>query len=211
MTVRHPDLAASRAWLRLRPDIKRPGTQTASILFTTAGYRGAVRNPNRYHYVGPTELHGQPPPAEAITVGVSAVLQRWLAARAQAELDEPFSFVVTLDGSLRLAPRRSEHVALAAGRDVLAAGEMMFTREAGAWRVRQATNQSTGYCPDPDCWTAVSRTLDHLGLKHPGAFTDELIFRRCPSCGERNIVRDGDFTCAMCDSVLPAWWNFAPT
>lgn len=169
-----------------------------------------MTHPSRYRYVGPAELRHQPPSPEAVTVDSSAVLDRWLAGRARAEPDETVTFVVTLDGSLRVAPRRSEHVALAAGRDVLAAGEMMFTREAGAWRVLAVTNQSTGYCPDPDCWTAVRKALDRLGLRHPGDFTAKLVFRRCPSCGERNIVRDGDFTCAMCDSVLPTHWNFAP-
>src|SRR5690349_4898669 len=107
-----------------------------------------MKHPSRHRYVGPAELHGQLPPAEAVTVDSTAVLDRWLAGRDRAELDEPFTFVVALDGSLRVAPRRSEHVALAAGRDVLAAGEMMFTREAGAQRVLEVTNQSTGYCPD---------------------------------------------------------------
>jgi len=40
-------------------------------------------------------------------------------------------------------------------------------------------------------------------------FTNEFTFRRCPRCEERNLVRDGDFTCAICDAVLPASWNFA--
>ena len=46
--------------------------------------------------------------------------------------------VVTLDGVLRLAPRRSEHVALAGGRHVLAAGEMTFVGSAPGWRVTPA-------------------------------------------------------------------------
>ncbi|GAA1040086.1 hypothetical protein GCM10009557_60370 [Virgisporangium ochraceum] len=69
------------------------------------------------------------------------------------------------------------------------------------------SNQSTGYCPDPGCWTAVARALDRVGLPHPGDFTERFVFRRCPSCGERNIVRDDDFTCAPCDSALPTQWN----
>ncbi len=169
-----------------------------------------MKPPSRYRYVGPAELHDQLPSVELVAVGSSAVLDRWLTGRARAELDEPFTFVVTLGGRLKLSPRRSEHVALAAGQDVLAAGEMTFTHDAGVSRVLEVTNQSTGYCPDPDCWTAVSKALDRLRLEHPGDFTTALVFRRCPSCGERNIVRDGDFTCALCDSVLPTHWNFAP-
>ncbi|WP_198171111.1 TFIIB-type zinc ribbon-containing protein [Actinoplanes awajinensis] len=133
----------------------------------------------------------------------ATVLREWLAGRDRAE---PFTFVVALDGRLRLAPRRSEHVALAGGRDVLAAGEMGF---GAGWRVTEVTNQSTGYCPAPDCWDAVAGALDRLGISHPGGFADTIVFRRCPACGERNIVRDGDFTCALCGGALPEQWNFA--
>jgi hypothetical protein len=72
------------------------------------------------------------------------------------------------------------------------------------------TNQSTGYCPDAICWAAVGRALERLGLEHPGDFTTKIVFRLCSSCGERNIVRDGDFTCALCDTALPLHWNFLP-
>jgi hypothetical protein len=50
--------------------------------------------------------------------------------------------------------------------------------------------------------------LDRVGVRHPDNFTDKVIFRRCPTCRERNIVRDDDFTCALCNSALPAQWNF---
>jgi hypothetical protein len=80
---------------------------------------------------------------------------------------------------------------------------MSFAPAEIGWRVAEVINQSTGYCPDPDSWPAVGRALDRLGLPHPGNFTDKVIFRRCPTCGERNIVRDNDFTCALCCSPLP--------
>jgi hypothetical protein len=160
-----------------------------------------------YRYVGPAELRDRAAvPASTTTVDGAAALDRWLAGGAP---DEPFTFVVALDGRLRLAPRRSEHVALAGGNDVLAAGEVRFAPMDIGWRVVAVTNQSTGYCPDPDCWPAVGAALDRAGVAHPGDFTDKVIFRRCPGCGERNIVRDGDFTCALCESALPAHWNFA--
>src|SRR5258706_11327733 len=80
--------------------------------------------------------------------------------RDPRELREPFTFVVALDGLLRLAPRRSEHVTLAGGRDVLAAGEITFVSAEKGWRVAEGTNQSTGYCPDPDNGTS-RRTDQH--------------------------------------------------
>jgi uncharacterized protein YhfF len=60
------------------------------------------------------------------TVTSAHVRARWLAARPADELSEPFIFVVSLDGQLRLAPRGSEHVDCAAEQPVLAAGEVLF-------------------------------------------------------------------------------------
>jgi hypothetical protein len=85
---------------------------------------------------------------------------------------------------------------------------MRFAFAETCWCVAEVTNQSTGYCPDPDSWPAVARALDRVGVRHPGSLTDKVIFRRCPTCGGRNIVRDDDFTCALCNSALPAQWNF---
>ncbi|MEU0561975.1 hypothetical protein [Dactylosporangium sp. NPDC006015] len=92
--------------------------------------------------------------------------------------------------------------------DRLRPGDMMgfATGEPGSaagWRVDRVSNQSTGYCPDPECWPAVAAALDAAGTPHPGGFTDAVLFRRCTSCGQRNIVHDGDFACAVCDAPLP--------
>lgn len=171
-------------------------------------YCFAVARIRRYRYVGPVQLRDQAATLDTVGVGTYAVLTEWLARRDHQELLEPFTFVVAGSGLLRVAPRRSEHVALAGGRDVLAAGEMTFAPASAGWRVTQVSNQSTGYCPDPDCWPAVAQALDLVGVHHPGDFTDKVVFRRCPACGERNIVRDNDFTCALCDSDLPVQWNF---
>jgi hypothetical protein len=122
--------------------------------------------------------------------------------------DEPFTFVVDLEGTLRLAPRRSEHVACAGGRPVLSAGEITFEPGPDGPEVTSATNQSTGYCPEPGSWTAVAAALDRIGVPRPGRFTDEFHFRRYSRCEERNIVKDGDFACAICEADLPAAWNF---
>ncbi len=62
-----------------------------------------------------------------------------------SELAEPFIFVIGMDCALRLAPRRSEHVACAGGDMVLSAGEISFMSEAGRWAVSAVSNQSTGY------------------------------------------------------------------
>ena len=145
-----------------------------------------------------------------IAVTSAQVLARWLAGRPVDELGEPFTFVVGLDGQLRLAPRRSEHADCAAGQPVLAAGDVLFAREGARWSVSEFSNQSTGYCPDPDSWPVVALALDRIGLAHPGDYTHKFAFRRCPACSQLNIVRDGSFACAVCDSALPARWNISP-
>lgn len=156
-----------------------------------------------YQYVGPAEVLAALRPLSS----GHAVLAREDVTVA----GEPFTFVIDVEGILRIAPRRSEHVACAGGGPVLSAGEITFERGAGGLEVASATNQSTGYCPEANSWPAVARALDRIGVPHPGRFTDEFTFRRCPQCGERNVVRDGDFTCAICEGELPVSWNFDST
>src|SRR6266568_3539461 len=160
-----------------------------------------------YRYAGPAVLAERARPGPGvITVTSARVLALWLAARPAGELREPFTFVVSLDGK----PRRSAHVDCAAGQPVLAAGEVLFARDGTGWSVSEISNQSTGYCPDPDSWPALAMALDHIGLAHTGDFTHKVVFRRCPACGQLNIVRDGDFACAVCDSALSAHWDISP-
>ncbi|KOX37514.1 MULTISPECIES: hypothetical protein [unclassified Streptomyces] len=165
-----------------------------------------------YRYVGPVELKAAVRPGESgRRIGSAADFADWAAERSMVELAEPFTFVVGMDGVLRLAPRRSEHVACAGGDTVLSAGEIGFTREAGRWTVDEVSNQSTGYCPDVTSWGGVARALDAVKLQRPSGFTHEVVFRRCPNCQERNIVREDDFVCVFCGSDLPPAWNVDPT
>ncbi|TYB48424.1 hypothetical protein [Actinomadura chibensis] len=166
--------------------------------------------PVEYEYVGPPEILAAVRPGSGGTrVDSGGDFTAWWATLAEDESAEPFTFVVGLDGVLRLAPRRSEHVACADGRAVLSAGEIAFVLEDGRHRVDGISNQSTGYCPDPASWPAVAAALDRVGLPHPGHFTDPIIFRRCAECGERNLVKDGHFFCAVCAAELPSTWNLS--
>ena len=122
-------------------------------------------------------------------------------------MDEPFTYVVGVDGVLRLTERRSEHVACAGGGPVQCAGEIRFERASGGWAVAEISNQSTGYCPDTSSWPAVAAALDGIGIAHPAGFTHEIVFRRCPDCAEINLVREGDFVCVFCGAALPEQWN----
>lgn len=165
----------------------------------------------RYRFVGPTHLlAGVRSDREGRRIGSPDDLAGWLATRDVEELAEPFTFVVGLDGVLRLAARRSEHVHCAGGSPVLSAGELTVARDGGRWVVTGVSNHSTGYCPEPDSWPAVNDALDRAGVPHPGQFTDLVVFRRCPHCQERNLVKDDDPYCAVCETELPSEWNLDP-
>ena len=153
-----------------------------------------------YRYVGPPEIReaarDQPP-------GQEVRGPEDLAALAGAE-GGVLTYVVSLAGVLRVADRRSEHVACAGGAEVLAAGEL----ELAGGEVVGVSNQSTGYCPESSCWGALAAALDAVGVSHPGRFTRAFEFRRCEACGERNLVKDQWFVCSICEAELPSAWNF---
>lgn len=206
--VRHR--ADQDAWaMPSDPPTTSPISERPWPMSVTVGPMGDGRR--RCHYVGPPELLGAVRPGdEGRLVSTPEDVAAWLATRGHEERAEPFTFVVGLDGALRLAPRRSEHVACAGGAPVLSAGEITFAWDGDAWTVSAVSNQSTGYCPDPDSWPAVDEALDRAGLTHPGHFTDAIVFRRCPRCRERNVVKDDHFVCAVCDADLPRAWNLDP-
>jgi hypothetical protein len=172
----------------------------------------AVTAPGRrYAYAGPPDLlRAVARGSGGRVVRSAADLDDWAGRDGGAAAEyggEPFTYVVGLDGLLRLAPRRSEHVACAGGQDVLGAGEISFRRTPCGPRAHEVSNQSTGYCPDPDSWPAVAAALDRAGIGRPDGFTHALVFRRCEGCGEHNVVREDVFVCVFCDEDLPAAWN----
>ena len=117
------------------------------------------------------------------------------------------TFVIDEAGWLRIADRRSEHVACAGGRPVRSAGEMTFAVRRSGASVTWVTNQSTGYCPEPNSWPAVEAALARTGIAAPDGFSQAFDFRRCPCCGSINIIKDGVFECAVCSTPLPGVWN----
>lgn len=164
-----------------------------------------------YRYVGPKKIAERTPPgARGVRVESPEAVRRWLRETDQ-ELNAARSviatFIIDEFGWLRIADRRSEHVACAGGRPVRSAGEMTFAVGPSGIRVTWVTNQSTGYCPEPDSWPAVQAALVRAGLGAPEAFSQQFLFRRCPACGSINIIKDGLFECGACASPLPGEWN----
>jgi hypothetical protein len=164
-----------------------------------------------YPYIGPAAIQARVAGRPAGTRILSAAdLLAWV--RHTPEHPGPGGLVaatfVIENGDLLLADRCSEHVACAGGKPVLSAGELVLRVEGDGVEVAEASNLSTGYCPEPASWPAVAAALDRIGVAHPGRFTIEIAFRRCEACGERNVVKDGWFVCGVCGADLPAEWNF---
>jgi hypothetical protein len=159
-----------------------------------------------YGYVGsPTarERAREAPPGAIISDRAS--LARWLRANADALL-EGATYVVDRRGSLRLAPRRSEHVACAGEPWVLAAGEVEFGD--GGASLARLSNQSSGFCPEPETLGLVQEVFATLGLQSPGRFDPECHWRRC-ECGQVVLRKEGDDACPCCGTTLPTAWNLA--
>jgi hypothetical protein len=164
-----------------------------------------------YRYVGPEAIRSRSASSpRGRCIETPGDLRSWLAGHrtAGAGGSVAATFVIDAEGRLRLADRRSEHVACAGGGPVLSAGEVFFSVAGGTISVEEVSNLSTGYCPEPESWGAVGEALDRLGIAHPGRFSAEIVFRRCPGCGERNVVKDGWFVCGVCGGDLPRVWNF---
>ncbi len=165
-----------------------------------------------YQYVGPPEIQeiARTQPRGTAINSVDDVAA-WLESKPTEQTPDGnwiATFTLGVDLVLCVAPRRSEHVACAAGGPVLSAGEITFDDECN---VPEISNQSTGFCPEPESWSTVERALDRVGIEHPGGFTIAVVFRLCPKCHERNIVKDSWFYCQLCDAKLPETWNFTET
>ena len=168
-----------------------------------------------YPYVGPAHLakHAASD-SPRFRMASGAEVAEWMEKQRETASEGTLTvtFVVLADG-LWVADRHSEHVACARGAAVYSAGEMTFAldrrgRGRPSVEVVHVTNQSTGYCPEPESWPAVAAALDAAGIAHPGGFTAEMVFRRCPKCGSTNIVKDDWFECPVCGAELPRTWNF---
>jgi hypothetical protein len=167
-----------------------------------------------YRYAGPqiiaTRVAGQ---TAGCSVDSPQDVRRWVRQSGQI-LERAgqvtATFVIDEAGTLRIADRRSEHVACAGGKPVLSAGEITFSITPAQVSVEWVTNQSTGYCPEPESWSTVAAGLTRASIQAPPRFSQEFVFRRCVRCGSLNVVRDNFFECGTCSAELPSEWNVVP-
>ena len=87
---------------------------------------------------------------------------------------------------------------------------MTLVAGGGSVEVLSVSNQSTGFCPEPESWPAVEAALRRAGLARPGGFSPACVFRRCVRCGGLNLVKGGLFECAVCEAALPEEYNVQP-
>lgn len=167
-----------------------------------------------YPYVGPLHVlkDVQDQPAGTPLHSTPCLLEWLREHHLEPDINQHITvtFVVTPDHQFLIADRHSEHVACAAGGPVLAAGEATFELSPEV-KIVDISNQSTGFCPESSCWPDVQLALEQSDIPHPGKFTRSFVFRRCTHCGQRNLVKDQWFQCAVCDHELPLQWNFTPT
>ena len=162
-----------------------------------------------YRYVGPRHIAERiSPERTGVPVTSPGAVRAWVRESAQdlSSGQVTATFVVDHTGALLIADRRSEHVACAGGRPVRAAGEITF-RLATSVEVLEVSNQSTGFCPEPESWLAVAAALSGAGLVAPPGYTLACEFRRCAACGNITLIKHRVFECGMCRSELPVNYN----
>lgn len=162
-----------------------------------------------YRYVGPDRIADRAGrQLGGVPIHSSDDVLAWIRDTAQ-ELSAGCviaTFVVDASGTLLLADRHSEHVACAGGQSVRSAGEITFAIGRQV-TVVGVSNQSTGYCPEPESWPAVAAALLRAGLPALEEFTMRCIFRRCSECANLTLVKDAVFECYVCGTDLPADYN----
>lgn len=187
-----------------------------SLTSTTHAHRGVLGSslynltmPTLYRYIGPPEIAARVN-AERLGVPIRSPddVRAWIKGTAQdiASGSVIATFIVDESGLLRIADRRSEHVACAGGRPVWAAGEITFAVTRNL-EVTEVSNQSTGYCPEPSSFEAVAAALDAAGILRPSNYTFACEFRRCERCDTFCLIKDDSFACAVCGGELPVQYN----
>ncbi|MDP3158110.1 MAG: hypothetical protein Q8N23_35895 [Archangium sp.] len=56
-------------------------------------------------------------------------------------------------------------------------------------KVVEASNQSMGFCPDIECWSAVASALALRGVELPKGWTPEITFRRWSGASTQPAAR----------------------
>ena len=165
-----------------------------------------------YRYIGSQDIIDNLPEKSARVCVTSAKdVLKWIKISKQSpEYDSCYvaTFIISTDGNLWINDRHSEHVLCANGENVLSAGEITFEVDKDELEIIAISNQSTGYCPEPASWNSVAIALKDTKIPYPDDFTAKYTFRKCDKCGQKNIIKDEWYFCAVCDEPISKTWNF---
>ena len=164
-----------------------------------------------YQYVGPSSIAAAVnSSSKRVQVESPDDVRQWVADSTEqhgSSKSLTVTFIVDQQSNLWIAGRHSEHVACARCSPVLSAGEMTFEISTDLVTASYVTNQSTGYCPQPESWCHVAKALDNANLERSDDFDVRFEFHRC-SCGQINLIKDEVYECGVCEAELPRDWNF---
>ena len=93
---------------------------------------------------------------------------------SKGHFEKPQTYVITTKGDFLLGGELHEHVQVASGEDVLAAGEAYMRKtESGLWSIKEMNNRSNGYYPHASCVLHVTKSLEKTGIDFPSTFSHE--------------------------------------
>ncbi len=129
----------------------------------------------RYTFVGSEEQRTRAEQKKGVTIAGAQDIQK-IEGTLEADIREaeregsilrPQTYVVDLEGRFKVGGNIHEHVQVASGQDVLAAGEAYFERDAQGWFVKSINNRSNGYYPHQKAHIHVARALKGTGIRFP--------------------------------------------
>ncbi len=133
----------------------------------------------RYTFNGPEEQREQAEQKEGIIIAsvqdlqkIEETLERNRKDAEKGSIQHPQTYVVDLEGRFKAGGDIEEHVQVASGQDVLAAGEAYFERDKQGWFIKSINNRSNGYYPHQNAHIHVAKALKGTGIRFPDKFTE---------------------------------------
>lgn len=83
----------------------------------------------------------------------------------------PQTYIITTNHIMYIGGDVHEHVDVAQGEDVLAAGEAFFEKHNGKWIIEKINNRSYGYFPDKTCFSEIKKAMENSGIVIPNCIT----------------------------------------
>ena len=79
--------------------------------------------------------------------------------------EKPQTFIIDSEGVMYIGGLLNEHVEVARGNDVRAAGEVIFLKSELVWAVEYINNRSNSYYPHPSSFVWAKKYLDQVGVQ----------------------------------------------